>query len=219
MSRIPNSPSGATADVVTSLNDDGSVIAFNFPRILAGAVVNSDSANNSEIYVSGTPARPASGPITVLNGASFGNEPSTTRAVAPDSIAVARGNNLANTTTQTQRQSDGAFPTNVNGTSVTVNGRAAQIFFISPTQVNFLVPPQTELGTADVVVTNPDNFPSRGSVTTLRAAPGVFTKSGDGTGEAIALNSDTLQDGPFDPTDGNLRLTIFATGAKNASPV
>src|SRR5256714_5828289 len=217
MSRITNSPSGATADVVTSLNDDGSVIAFNFPRILSGAVANSDSANNSEIYISGTPARPASGPITVLNGASFGNEPSTTKAVAPDSIAVARGNNLANTTKQTQRQSDGSFPTNVNGTSVTVNGRVAQIFFISPAQVNFLVPPQTELGTADVVVTNPDNFPSRGSLTTLRAAPGIFTKSDDGTSAAVVLNSDTMQEGPFDPTSGNLRLTIFATGAKNAT--
>src|ERR1043165_6933298 len=217
MSRITNAPSAATADVVSSLNDDGSVLAFNFPRVLSGAVGNSDSANDSEIYLSGTPARPTSGPLTILNGASLGNEPSTTKAVAPASIAGARGNNLANTTKQTQRQSDGTFPINVNGTSVTVNGRAAQIFFISPTQVNFLAPPQTEIGTADVVVNNPDNFPSRGSVTTLRAAPGIFTKSGDGTGEAIALNSDTLQDGPFDPTDGSLRLTIFATGAKNAS--
>jgi uncharacterized protein (TIGR03437 family) len=216
VSRITSSPSGATADVVTSLNDDGSVIAFNFPRILSGAVANSDSANNSEIYISGTPARPASGPVTILNGASFGNEPSTTKAVAPDSIAIARGNNLANTTKQTQRQPDGTFPTNVNGTTVTVNDRAAQIFFISPTQVNFLVPPQTEIGTADVVVNNPDNFPSRGSVTTLRVAPGIFTKSGDGTGTAVVLNSETLQEGPFDPTNGNLRLTIFATGAKNA---
>jgi hypothetical protein len=44
----------------------------------------------------------------------------------------------------------------------------------------------------------------------------VFTKSGDGIGEALALNSDTLQEGPFDPSDGKLRLTIFATGARNA---
>ena len=218
ISKITDAPSSATADVVTSLNDDGSVVAFNFPRILSGPVVNSDSANNSEIYVSGTPARPASGPLTILNGASFGNEPSTTKAVAPDSIAIARGNNLANTSKQTQRQSDGTFPTNVNGTSVTVNGRAAQIFFISPTQVNFLVPPQTEIGTADVVVTNAENFPSRGSVTTLRAAPGVFAKSGEGTGTAVVLNSDTLQEAPFDPTNGNLGLTIFGTGAKRASP-
>ncbi|PYS77741.1 MAG: hypothetical protein DMF70_16085 [Acidobacteria bacterium] len=140
-----------------------------------------------------------------MNGASFGNEPSAIKAVAPDSIAVARGSNLANTTVQSQRLPNRTFPTNVAGTTVTVNGRAAQIFFVSPGQVNFLVPPATEIGTADVVVTNSENFQSRGSVPTLRTAPGIFTKPGDGTGEGMILNS-TLQPGPFDPTGGNLRL-------------
>ena len=153
----------------------------------------------------------------ILNGASFGNEPSATKAVAPDSIAVARGSNLANTTQQSQRLPNGTFPTNVSGTTVTVNGRAAQIFFVSPGQVNFLVPPATEIGTADVVVTNSENFQSRGNVPTRRTAPGIFTKPGDGTGEGMILNSDTLQSGPFDPTGGNLRLTIFTTGARNAT--
>src|SRR5262249_13425648 len=134
-----------------------------------------------------------------------------------DSIAVARGGLLANSTQQSQRLPDGSFPTNVAGTSVSVNGRPAQIFFVSPGQVNFLVPPQTEIGAADVIVTNSEGFPSRGSVTTLRTAPGVFTKSGYGTGEALALNSDTLQQSPFDPSDGKLRLTILATGARHAT--
>jgi len=217
MSKITNAPSSATADVVSSLNDDGSVVAFNFPRVLSGAVVNSELANDSEIYMTGTPARPPFGSITVLNGASLGNEPSTTKAVAPDSIAVAVGGALANSTQQSQKLPNGTFPTNVGGTTVTVNGRAAQIFFVSPGQVNFLVPPQTEIGTAEVAVTNSENFTSRGTVPTLRPAPGVFTKSGDGTGPGVILNSDTLLEGPFDPTDGKLRLTIFATGARNAS--
>ena len=217
-SRITNAPSSATADVVSSLNDDGSIVAFNFPRVLSGAVTNGDSANNSEIYVTAPAARPPFGTLTaLLNGASFGNEPSTTKAVAPDSIAVARGGNLANTTLQSQRLPNGTFPTNVSGTTVTVNGRAAQIFFVSPGQVNFLVPPATEIGTADVGVTNAENFQARGSVPTLRTAPGIFTKPGDGTGEGMILNSDTLQSGPFDPTGGNLRLTIFVTGARNAT--
>ena len=217
-SKITTAPSSATADVVSSLNDDGSIVAFSFPRVLSGAVANSDSANDSEIYVTAPTARPPFGTLTaILNGASFGNEPSATRAVAPDSIAVARGSNLANTTLQSQRLPNGTFPTNVAGTTVTVNGRAAQIFFVSPGQVNFLVPPATEIGTADVVVTNSENFQSRGSVPTLRTAPGVFTKPGDGTGEGMILNSDTLQSGPFDPTGGNLRLTIFTTGARNAT--
>jgi uncharacterized protein (TIGR03437 family) len=218
--RVTNvTSSSATAEVVSSLSDDGSVIAFNFPRILSGALANNDFANNSEIYVTNTPARPAFGPLTVLNGASFGHEPSATKAVAPDSIAVALGNNLTNTTQQSQRQSDGSFPTNVNGTSVVVNGRSAQILFVSPTQVNFLVPPATEIAAAEVIVTNPDGFPSKGTVTTLRAAPGVFTFSGDGLGEGVILNADTLQPGPFDPGGGNLRLTIFSTGVRNAAVV
>jgi uncharacterized protein (TIGR03437 family) len=217
MSKITSAPSSATAEIVSSLNDDGSIVAFNFPRVLSGAVSNSDLANDSEIYVTETPARPAFGTLTVLNGASFGKEPSATEAIAPDSIAVARGGNLANTTQQSQRLPNGRFPTNVGGTTVTVNGRGAQIFFVSPGQVNFLVPPETEIGTANVVVTNSEGFPSRTSVPTLRGAPGVFTTTGDGTGDGVILNGDSLQEGPFDPSSGNLRLTIFATGARNAT--
>jgi len=212
-SRVTNGPATATAEVVSSLNDDGSLIAFNYPRVLSG-VSNVDFSGNSEIYVTETPPRPAFGSLTVFNGASFGNEPSTTEAVAPDSIAVARGNVLANTTARSQPFSDGAFPQTVGGTTVTVNGRRAQIFFVSPTEVDFLVPSETELGAAEVVVTNSDGFPSRGTITTSQAAPGIFTVSGDGLGDGVILDAHTLQPGPFDPTSGNLRLIIFSTGVR-----
>jgi Tol biopolymer transport system component len=49
--QITNAPSSATAEVVSSLNFDGSVVAFNFPRILSGTVSDDDLRNNSEIYV------------------------------------------------------------------------------------------------------------------------------------------------------------------------
>src|SRR5205807_6435749 len=65
-SKITNAPSSATADVVSSLNNDGSIVAFNFPRVLSGAVANSDSANNSEIYVTAVSARPAFGALTAI---------------------------------------------------------------------------------------------------------------------------------------------------------
>ena len=218
--RVTNvNSSGATAEVVSSMNDDGSVIAFNFPRVLSGPVSNELFENDSEIYLSGTPPRPASGTLTILNRASFGHEPSSIKAVAPDSIAVALGSALAFTTEQSQRQADGTFPTTVGGTTVTVNGQPAQIFFVSPTEVHFHVPAATLLGTAEVVVTNSDGFQSRGNVTTLRAAPGVFTRTGDGLGEGMILNADTLQPGPFDPSNGNLRLLIFSTGVRNGTTV
>ncbi|MDQ5844333.1 MAG: lamin tail domain-containing protein, partial [Acidobacteriota bacterium] len=214
--RVTNTTSNdATADVLSSMNDDGTVIAFNFPRALTG-VSNEAIANNSEIYVTGTPLRPDFGTLNIVNGASFGHEPATTEAVAPDSVAVAFGTRLANTTQQSQKLPNGTFPTTVGGTTVTVNGQPAQIFFVSPTQVNFLVPPETELGFAEVVVTNPDGFPSRGRVAGLRAAPGIFTYTGDGLGDGVILDANTLQPGPFDPTSGTLRLIIFSTGVRNA---
>jgi len=217
-SKITNAPSSATAEVVSSLNDDGSIAVFNFPRVLSGSVSVSDLANDSEIYSTGTPARPPFGTLTVVNGAAFGNEPSTTKAVAPSSIAVARGGALANSTMQAPQNPNRSFPTSVGGTTVTVNGRAAEIFFVSPSEVNFLVPPQTEVGgTADVVVTNSEGFQSHGTVPILRPAPGVFTRSGDGTGEGLILDAINLQPGPFDPSSGHLSLIVFATGARFAS--
>ncbi len=217
-SKLTNASSSATADIVSSLSDDGAIVAFNFPRILSGAVANSGTENNSEIYAIAPPVRPANGTLTsILNQASFEHEPAAFKAVAPDSLAIAQGTNLASTTLQSQKLPNGEFPTNVAGTRVTVNGRAAQIVFVSPAQVIFIVPPQTEIGAAEVVVTNGENFPSRGTLPTLRAAPGIFTKTGDGIGEGQILNSDTLQEGPFNPTGGNLELTVFATGARHAA--
>jgi hypothetical protein len=51
------------------------------------------------------------------------------------------------------------------------------------------------------------------------AAPGVFTITGDGRGDAIILDADTLTAAPFDPTNGKLRLSIFATGVIQATNV
>ncbi|HXT62204.1 MAG TPA: lamin tail domain-containing protein, partial [Pyrinomonadaceae bacterium] len=208
--------SNLACEVVSSLNDDGSTIVFNFPRALSGTVA-AGLENKSEIYATDTAARPPFGTLTsILNQASLGHEPAPVKAVAPDSIAAAFGSALANTTQQSQKQADGTFPTNVAGTTVTVNGRAAQIFFVSPDRVHFLMPPQTEIGATEVVITNADGFQSKGSVLTLRTAPGVFTKTGDGVGEGMIVNANTLADGPFDPTGGNLRLLIFTTGVRNS---
>jgi uncharacterized protein (TIGR03437 family) len=192
---------------------------FNFPRVLSGVVANSDYVNNSEIYSLTIAPRASSGTATILNGASLQNDPSSPKAIAPDSIVVAQGGALASVTQQAQPLSDGSFPLSVGGTSVTVNGRPAQILYVSPDQVNFVNPRETAVGPANVVVTNSDGFQSTGTIMVLSMAPGVFSITGDGSGEGVILNADTLVAGPFDPTDGKLRLIIFATGARGGSQV
>jgi uncharacterized protein (TIGR03437 family) len=223
ISRVTNAPAAATAEVVSSLNEDGSLVAFNFPRVLSETVSDGDFANNSEIYLARLDARPPFSPdLQILNGASFGREPSGGQAIAPAQIALARGVNLASDAIQAKRLPDGTFPHTLGGASLTVNGHSAQLFYASPTQINFFVPAQTEIGPAQFVVRNHDGFESRAVVPVVSAAPGVFTERGDGSGAAIALDAETLLRSPFDPVDASnqpRRLTIFATGVRHAKQV
>ena len=194
--QITNAPSGATAEVVASLNFDGSLVAFNFPRILSGPVIDDDFRNNSEIYVASIAPRPV-GSATVVNAAA----PQMAN-IAPGSIASIRGNALA-------------LKDETDGTSVTVDGQAARIYYVSASEVVFVVPSGVAVGPAQFVVTNADGLSSKAEAMISLTAPGVFNSGG----EAIILNSDNLTPGPFDPSKGNLRLSIFATGVTRASNI
>ena len=217
--QITNGPASATAEVVSSLNFDGSLVAFNFPRVLSGAVIEDDFRNNSEIYLASIAARPEFAAATVLNAASQGREPEKETQIAPGSIATIRGTELAFRTEEAEFTGDEP-PLAVAGTKIKVNGLAARIFYASPEEVVFAVPSGLANGTAEFVVTNADGFSSKAEAVISAAAPGIFTIEGDGRGEAVILNSDTLTTAPFDPSNDQLRLSIFATGttlAKNLS--
>jgi uncharacterized protein (TIGR03437 family) len=214
--QITNAPSSATAEVVSSLNFDGSLVAFNFARIISGPVSDEDLRNNSEIYLASVEARSEFGSATVLNAASQGREPGETTRIAPGSIATIRGSTLAFKTEAVR--ADPAFV--VAGTEVKVNGQAARILYAAPDDVVFVVPNGLPNGHAEFIVTNADGFSSKAEANVSVAAPGVFTVKGDGSGEGIILNSDSLIAAPFNPSNGQLRLSIFATGvaqAQNAS--
>jgi uncharacterized protein (TIGR03437 family) len=195
--QVTNAPSSATAEVVASLSFDGSVVAFNFPRVLSDAAVDEDFENNSEIYVASIAARAAFGDGTVLNAAALGHEPQAeTTRIAPGSIASFRGSSL--------------------GPNVTVNGLTAKVFFASQTEVIFVVPENVAVGPAEIVVTNADGFASKAEALITSAAPGMFTASADGRGEGIILDAGALTPAPFDPSSGQRRLSIFATGVRHA---
>jgi uncharacterized protein (TIGR03437 family) len=199
--QITNAPSSATAEVVSSLNFDGTLIAFNFPRI----------SNNSEIYVASISPRADFGSATVLNAASGMAQ------IAPESIAILRGSALAFRTEAADSAdfSDGAPPFDVAGSVVRVNGRSARIFYVSPEEVVFVVPDGLSSRAAEFVVTNAEGFSSKATANVSSGAPGVFTVGSD----AVVLDADNLTAGPFDPATGRLRLSLFTTGAANAKNV
>ena len=212
--QITNAPSSATAEVISALNFDGSLVAFSFPRILSGAVSDDDLRNNNEIYLASIAPR-AIGAATIVNAAARGNEPQPSH-IAPESVAHIRGGKLA-LKTEAAKLDGAELPFTVAGTTISVNNQLARIFYVSPDEAVFVVPSGLASGPAQFLVTNSEGLSSMAEATISTTAPGIFTVASDGRGEAIALNSDTFVRGPFDPSSGLLRLTIFATGAAKAS--
>lgn len=108
---------------------------------------------------------------------------------APESIVAAFGAKLA---TGQASATTLPLPEILNGTFVSVRDsagvtRRAQLFFVAPTQTNFLLPADTAQGTATVTITTGDGVVSAGQLQVERVAPGLFSANANGTGVPAAV--------------------------------
>ncbi len=130
--------------------------------------------------------------VNVLSAASF-----TGPNVAPDSIATVLGEQLAPTTAQAGGV---PLPTSIDGFSVEVTdqahvARAAPLFYISPRQVNFLIPPGLSAGPATLSVYSGTVLRSTARFQIEPVAPALFAENADGKGVAAAIAVRAAADG------------------------
>ncbi|MFN0085313.1 MAG: FG-GAP-like repeat-containing protein [Blastocatellia bacterium] len=109
-------------------------------------------------------------------------------ALAAEQIVAAFGTGLA---TATQVAATQPLPTSLAGTTIRVRDaanveRLAPLFFVSATQVNYLVPLGTTPGQALVTVLASDNSISQAVVRVDAVAPGLFTADATGAGLTAA---------------------------------
>lgn len=142
---------------------------------------------------------------------------------APESIISIFGTNLATATATAVLDPDGSLPLDLAGTRLEINARPAGLIFVSPTQINAVVPGGAELGIADVVARSGSGMISRGIVELQRAAPGLFAVDSSGRGPGAILNGVTFAKEPFQVEtieiagdDQRTRLAVFATGLRLA---
>ncbi len=130
-----------------------------------------------------TPGTTPAGNLANVSAANFrGGE------LASDMIVAAFGEGLA---TGVAVATDFQLPTTLLGTTVKVTDsqgvqRAALLLFVSPTQINYLMPVYTALGPATVTVTSGAGAISTGATQIVAVAPGLFTANGDGQGAPAA---------------------------------
>src|SRR5579859_245813 len=150
-----------------------------------------------------------SGQTTVVNAASF----VSTDPLAPGSFATIFGQNLCGQTAGGQLDSNAMYPITLGGCSVTVNGAAAMMQFVTSGQMNFVAPQNIASGMASVVINNGTQMLTS-SMLIGPAGPGVFSLDGMGMGNGAMVMSTTWQMGPFSAiTNGQpTPVSIFMTG-------
>jgi uncharacterized protein (TIGR03437 family) len=149
----------------------------------------------------------------ILNGASFRLPDVPGGGVAPGSIISIFGTNLA---ASTGAASAVPLPTSIGGTSVTIGGRPAALYFVSAGQINAQVPWATTPGPAPVVVTTGAGASAPVNVTVQAAAPGIFSQASNGKGPGaiqnfVSQSSTPLNNATTAIAPGGL-LIIYATG-------
>lgn len=200
---------------------------------VAGNAANGNGLNSGDrIYTANitlTPAAAGGGSRPAISDAGVAGSWSAVREVAANAWTTMAGTNLSATTRTwdgSPEFAQGKLPLSVDGVSVTVNNVPAPVFFISPTQINFLSPTDTAIGPVAVVVRNANGESAPVNVTKSALLPSLLTQAQtDGRILVIGrLNSDAnvvlgLPAGagqrPFRPGDV---VQFYATGLGPTTP-
>jgi uncharacterized protein (TIGR03437 family) len=179
-------------------------------RRISGAGSAAASPGTGPGGTAGSGAPPAISSGGVVDGASFRS------AITAGAIISLFGDSLSGTTTTATSL---PLQTNLSGTSVTINGAAAPLFFVSPTQVNAQLPFDLTAGVANVQVTRDGVSGAAQAVTIAAFSPAVFTVPPGGTGPgAILHNSTGVLVSASAPAAREEFISIFCTGLGAVQP-
>jgi uncharacterized protein (TIGR03437 family) len=207
-----STPATITASVNTANVTTGNyscIIAFDSPGVSPAPTVTATlSVGPSNVPSISSVVNDATfeGPITIGSWvAIFGSH-----------LAPAGDSRPWNTSTEIV---NGVFPTSLDGTSVTINGRRASIAYISPGQIDLEPPDDTAVGPVQVVVSTAAGGASAPlTVNYAQFAPGLF---GATAPYLVAQHADGSYVGGFTgatPAKPGETITLWGTGFGPASP-
>jgi uncharacterized protein (TIGR03118 family) len=163
-------------------------------------------------------AGPAIAPNAVVNAASFGP------LNAPGGFVSVVGTNLAPIVKSWGAADivNGKLPTTLGGVSVTMNGKPAYIYYVSPTQINLIAAADTTQGAVPVVVTSNGIVSASLSATMGTYSPELFISK---TTYAAAFHADNTVVGPTTlypnnstPAKPGETISLYGTGLGPTTP-
>lgn len=149
------------------------------------------------------------------------NAVSGSPTIAPNTWVEIDGVNLApNGDSRTWQSSDFAgaqMPVQLDKVSATVNGKSAYVYYISPTQVNILAPPDAISGPVKVVLTNNGAASAGFTAQAQSLSPSFFVFGGGPYVAAVHTNGTyigptTLYPGSTTPAKPGETVVLYANG-------
>lgn len=135
--------------------------------------------------------------------------------VPPGSIFALYGNELVSGSAQAAKV---PLPTELLNTTVTVNGEAAPLFYVSAGQINAQMPLDIQPGVATVVVNSASSVTSNSVAITVpgTATPGIFVQYP--TNQAVVQNQDLSVNSPASPAHAGDEVVAYFTGGGPVNP-
>jgi uncharacterized protein (TIGR03437 family) len=143
----------------------------------------------------------------VVNAAGYG------AALATGSLATIFGNNLADAAAQAAPM---PLPHSLATTRVEIDGQPALLYYVSPTQINFVLPPTS--GTTLTVVRGETASPAF-QLQVGFWAPGLFTLDGRPDGRVAALHVTGVVVNSTAPARPGEPIAIFGAGLGIVNPL
>jgi len=188
---------GGSATTVATTNSTGIATAAALtagatpgPATVTASISGSGLQATFNLTVLPSPGAPSITAGGFLNGASF-----LTTPLAPNTIMAGFG----------------TFPCS-NSVSIMINGTAAEILSATSTQVNFTVP-GTISGTSATVRATCGTLSSQTvQLPVASSAPGIFTITQSGKGQAAAINQNGILNNALNPAAAGQVVSLYVTG-------
>jgi uncharacterized protein (TIGR03437 family) len=218
--------SGATPLVTDSGN--GNIFKIVTVATSAGiATLNSIAKDPSQaynnlhttVYPGGAIRAQLAGPAPKPSALGVAANASTILNAAPGSIISIYGTGLANYATGLSVLNGlTQLPASLNGVTVTIAGKNAPFYFVSPGQLNVQVPFEVAAGMQPLVVTTAGGTSTTLNIMVAPVAPSIFIITAATSLGAVVKNSDFSLITPSNPVKAGDVIVIYSTGLGQSIP-